>query len=61
MHPEYSISNNIDELLEILKRDPLFNDLDNMGGSLSDCHHKVHLKSKNINTGTTVNQQLTHI
>lgn len=61
MHPEYSISDNIDELLEILKRDPLFNDLDNMVSLCSDCHHKVHLKSKNINTGTTVNQQLTHI
>lgn len=53
MNMQYSISDNIEQLFEIVKHDALFNDLDNMVTLCSNCHHKIHYAYKNI----TENQQ----
>ncbi len=56
MNKQYSISENIEQLFEVVKHDVLFNDLDNMVTLCSACHHKVHNRNKKI----AENQQPTY-
>lgn len=56
LNPQYSISEDITLLFEILKQDPLFLDMNNLSTLCSKCHHKVHKIGRNI----IVNQQPTY-
>ncbi len=48
MNPHLSITENIAELYELVKIDPLFNDQDNMVTLCSNCHHKIHTHFKSV-------------